>query len=173
MLTANNIVNFVRRASERAALLPTTAHIGRIKIYQRTLAGNVPICSRGENLVQGCFVMATPEVGICQTTNRRHSLRIPVKPLVYLTKETDTLGFILNLSEDGMAIQALEVLRQGRRMGFRFPLPKTKIEISGTADVIWGDSTGRAGLKFASLGEFDRFRLHRWIAETQPTLYST
>jgi len=108
-----------------------------------------------------------------QSTNRRRSSRIPVKPLVYLTKTTDTPGFLLNLSESGMAIQGMEILQQGWRIEFQFPLPKTKIEISGAADVMWCDSTGRAGLKFAILGEFDRFQLHRWIAETQPTLYST
>lgn len=32
---------------------------------------------------------------------------------------------------------------------------------------VWCDSTGRAGLKFASLREFDRFQLHRCITETQ------
>jgi hypothetical protein len=117
--------------------------------------------------------MATPETDIRNTTNRRRDLRIHVKPLVYLTKPTYTPGFILNLSEGGMAVQAMEVLQQGRRMEFRFPLPKTQVEISGLADVMWSDSTGRAGLKFNSLCKVDRFRLHRWIAETQPILYST
>jgi hypothetical protein len=87
--------------------------------------------------------MATPEIGIGQTTNRRRDLRIPVTPLVYLTKTTDTPGFLLNLSKDGMAIQAMEILQQGWRIEFQFSLPKTKVEISGSADVMWSDSTGR------------------------------
>jgi c-di-GMP-binding flagellar brake protein YcgR len=111
--------------------------------------------------------MATPEVGIVQTTNRRRDLRTPVKPLVYLTKTTDNPGFLLNLSEKGMAIQAMDILQQGWRIEFQFSLPKTKVEISGSADVVWCDPTGRAGLKFASLSEFDRSHLHRWITETQ------
>ena|ERR1035437_11076294 len=111
--------------------------------------------------------MATPEVGIGQTTNRRRGLRTPVKPLVYLTKTTDTPGFLLNLSEKGMAIQAMEILQQGWRIEFQFSLPKTKVEISGSADIMWCDCTGRAGLKFAKLCEYDRFHLHRWITETQ------
>jgi hypothetical protein len=109
----------------------------------------------------------------CQATNRRRNSRIPVKPLVYLTKTTDTTGFLLNLSESGMAIQGMEILQQGWRIEFQFPLPKTKIEITGAADVMWCDSTGRAGLKFSSLCEFDRFHLNRWITDTQPALYST
>ena len=111
--------------------------------------------------------MPTPEEVVCCTTNRRQGSRIDVEPLVYLTKTTDTLGFLLNLSKDGMAIQAMEILPQGRRMVFQFPLPKSKVEISGAADVVWCDPTGRAGLKFASLSEFDRSHLHRWITETQ------
>ena len=55
-------------------------------------------------------------------------MRIEVKPLVYLTKTMDAPGFILNLSEDGMAIQAMEVLQQGWRIEFQFPLPKAKFE---------------------------------------------
>jgi len=109
----------------------------------------------------------TPEEAICYTTIRRRGSRIEVKPLVYLTKTTDTPGFLLNLSESGMAIQAMEILQQGWRIEFEFPLPKTKVEISGAADVIWCDSTGRAGLKFATLCEFDRYHLRRWITETQ------
>ncbi len=105
--------------------------------------------------------------GSCSTTNRRRGSRIEVKPLVYLTKTADTPGFLLNLSEDGMAIQAMEIFQQGRRIEFQFPLPKTKVEISGAADVMWCDSVGRAGLKVASIGEFDRFHLNRWITETQ------
>ena len=111
--------------------------------------------------------MATPEEGICHTIYRRQGARIEVKPLVYLTKAADTPGFILNLSEDGMAIQAMEILQQGWRIEFQFPLPKTKVEISGAADVIWCDSTGRAGLRFAGLCEIDRFHLRRWITESQ------
>lgn len=111
--------------------------------------------------------MATPETGVRYTTNRRQSSRIDVEPLVYLTTKTYTPSFILNLSRDGMAIQAMEVWQHGRRVKFRFPLPKTGLEISGTADVMWSDSTGRAGLRFSSLGQFDRFRLRRWMTEAE------
>ena len=120
-----------------------------------------------KSLCKDRYQMATPEVGIGQTTNRRRGLRTPVKSLVYLTKTKDTPGFLLNLSKDGMAIQAMEILLQGWRIEFQFSLPKTKVEISGSADIVWCDSTGRAGLKLASLGEFDRFHLHRWVTETQ------
>ncbi len=111
--------------------------------------------------------MATAEEATGCITNRRWGSRIDVEPLVYLTKTTDTPGFLLNLSENGMAVQGMEILQQGWRIEFQFLLPKTKIEISGAADVIWCDCTGRAGLKFASLCEFDRFQLRRWITETQ------
>ena len=111
--------------------------------------------------------MTTAGRAVCSKTNRRWGSRIDVEPLVYLTKTTDTPGFLLNLSDNGMAVQGMEILQQGWRIEFRFPLPKTKIEISGAADVIWCDSSGRAGLKFAGLCEFDRVQLHRWITETQ------
>lgn len=111
--------------------------------------------------------MATPETGVPYTTNRRRGSRIEVEPLIYLTTTTYTPSFILNLSKDGMAVQAMEIWQQGRRVNFRFPLPKTELEISGTADVMWSDSAGRAGLKFSSLGQFDRFRLRRWMTEAE------
>jgi hypothetical protein len=111
--------------------------------------------------------MAIPEESGCHTTNRRRSSRVEVAPLVYLAETTDTQGFMLNLSAEGMAMQATEILQQGWRIEFQFPLPKAKVEISGSADVIWCDSTGRAGLKFANLCDYDRFLLHRWITESQ------
>jgi hypothetical protein len=111
--------------------------------------------------------MPTSGETVCYTTNRRRASRIDVEPLIYLTKGTNAPGFILNLSEDGIAIQAMEVLRQGERIQFQFLLPKAQAEISGIADIVWCDSTGRAGLKFSSLGAFDRSQLHRWVTGVQ------
>jgi hypothetical protein len=111
--------------------------------------------------------MAIPELSTCQKTNRRRGSRIEVKPLVFLAKTMDIPGFVLNLSEEGMAIQAMDILQQGWRIEFQFRLPKTKVEISGSADIVWCDSTRRAGLQFANLCDYDRFHLHRWVIASQ------
>jgi hypothetical protein len=113
------------------------------------------------------YAMTIPEEAICYATNRRRNSRIDIEPLVYLTKTADTPGFILNLSEGGMAIQAMEILQQGKRIEFRFLLPKATGEISGAADIIWCDCAGRAGLKFSGLDEFHCVQLRRWLTETQ------
>lgn len=89
-------------------------------------------------------------------------LRVDVNPLVFVNFSPES-AFILNLSECGMAIQAMEVLEPGRSMDFSFALPETNSEVQGMAKVVWSDRSGRAGLKFEHLSEFDRLNLTRWV----------
>lgn len=90
-------------------------------------------------------------------------VRVEVTPLVYVNFPADSV-FLLNLSERGMAVQAMEVLQPGRTCDFSFPLPEAdECEVAGNAKVVWADRSGRAGLEFTSISAFDRFKLQQWI----------
>ena len=69
--------------------------------------------------------------------------RIEVNEVVYVTGPREP-AFILNLSEDGMAIQAMEILQPGQLLPFAFPLPDTKGEVRGAARIVWSDRSGQA-----------------------------
>lgn len=103
------------------------------------------------------------------------SFRIELSRLVYLPLLGD-LAFLLNVSEGGMAIQAMQILQSGQSVQFVLPLPDSQAELTGVAEIVWADRSGRAGLKFANISPLDRFRLIEWMIQTQernPTQHST
>jgi hypothetical protein len=93
-------------------------------------------------------------------------LRVEVKPVVYVNW-TEEPAFLLNLSESGMAVQAMEILHPGRSLPFTFSLPDTSNEVRGVARIVWVDRSGRAGLQFLDIPEYDLFRLRQWIGQNQ------
>jgi hypothetical protein len=89
-----------------------------------------------------------------------------VKPVVYVRWPEET-AFLLNVSESGMAVQAMAVLRPGLSLPFVFSLPGTGDEVRGIARIVWTDRSGRAGMQFVDVPEYDRFRLRQWIVRQQ------
>ena len=95
----------------------------------------------------------------------RHG-RVEVKDVVYVSWRAES-AFILNLSEGGLAVQAMDVLRPGESLAFAFALPADGAELAGVVRVVWSDRSGRAGLQFVDLPEFDRFQLRKWLSRYQ------
>ena len=89
-------------------------------------------------------------------------LRVEVEPIVYVDWPKQP-AFLLNLSERGMAVQVMDVLDAGSSVPFAFPLPETSTEVRGVARIVWTDRSGRAGLEFVDIPEYDRFRLRQWV----------
>lgn len=100
--------------------------------------------------------------GVAQT----RGLRVAVNPLVYVNFPTDSV-FLINLSDRGMAVQAMDVLAPGQDYQFSFPLPDSDAEIHGLAKVAWSDQSGRAGLRFVRLSDNYRHRLTQWVIRHQ------
>lgn len=94
--------------------------------------------------------------------SKRRTSRLEIKDLLYLRMPGDSV-FLLNLSDGGMAVQAMDVLPPGQSIEFVLPLPKTGEEIRGIAKIVWSDSSGRAGLQFAAVPEPDLSRLQQWM----------
>jgi len=72
-------------------------------------------------------------------------------------------AFLLNLGLGGAAIQAMEILEPGCLFSLAFSLPDSDSEVQGFGKVVWSDRSGRAGLKFVGISEFDRARLDNWV----------
>src|SRR3984957_8855885 len=97
--------------------------------------------------------------------DRRATVRSGIKTLVYLELETGPLAAIgVDLSEQGLAVQAPEPIPARARMPFRCLLPGTGHTLRGLADIIWTDSQGRAGMFFSHLPPSSRRLLKRWLA---------
>ena len=96
--------------------------------------------------------------------DRRAAERSGIKTLVYLELETGTLPAIgVDLSEQGLAVQAPEPIPARARMPFRCLLPGTGHTLRGLADVIWTDAQGRAGMFFSHLPPSSRKLLKQWL----------
>jgi hypothetical protein len=90
--------------------------------------------------------------------------RVDVKGLVYVSMLGES-AFMLNLSERGMAVQAMEVLQPGCSLPVVFAIPETECEVQGLARIVWSDRSGRAGLEFTTVCELDQFRLRQWVSK--------
>lgn len=94
----------------------------------------------------------------------RRFLRIAVQRLAHV----DLSGlaepaFLLDLSEGGMAVQALEAIPAGQSFELSFLLPGTSVELRGSGRVVWADASGRAGLEFTDWDPEAQAKLHEWV----------
>jgi hypothetical protein len=94
--------------------------------------------------------------------NRRH-FRHPVTSLAYVRLDHANGGIIRNLSESGIAIQAVGRLHAAQVVHLRFELLKPKVRIDVSGEVMWADSSGQAGLRFVDLPERPQRQLRDWI----------
>ena len=101
---------------------------------------------------------------ISSGVDRTRGLRVEIDPLVYVNFPNES-AFVLNLSDRGMAIQTMDVLSPGQLYPFSFPLPETEGPIQGQARISWSDQSGRAGMEFIRLSDFDRQRLTQWVVQ--------
>jgi hypothetical protein len=93
----------------------------------------------------------------------RHYYRHTVTSLAYVRLDHGNGGIIRNLSESGMAIQAVGRLHTDQLVHIRFELLKPKIRVDVTGQVIWADMSGQAGLRFVELNSRTQRQLRDWI----------
>lgn len=95
----------------------------------------------------------------------RHRLHTPV----YASFNGPQTGMVVDLSElldlheDGFAVQTSEPLEINRAVTLCLDLPETKSFVHGSGQVIWSDSAGRAGVRFSGLPESSRQVLKDWL----------
>jgi GAF domain-containing protein len=101
--------------------------------------------------------------------NRRRRVRHRVQTPAYASFSADAknqmleLHEIIDISEDGVAIQCHTPLENGQRVNLCLDLSECSDHIYTTGQVIWFNSTGRAGLRFAELRPLSLLRLREWL----------
>src|SRR5580692_9526067 len=63
------------------------------------------------------------------------------------------LSELLDLNEEGFAVQTGERLEVNRAVTLCLDLPETRNFLHGNGQVMWSDDTGRGGIKFSGLSE--------------------
>ncbi len=95
---------------------------------------------------------------------RRHFLRCVLDTLAYARIDgVDDRPMLLDISEGGLAIQALEPLAPRRAFAVHFNLPGEKEEFEAVAATAWTDPSGRCGLRFLGMPPVQRARLKEWL----------
>jgi len=101
-------------------------------------------------------------LGIAES--RAHS-RMQMAGLAYIELSDDNGGLILNIGEDGFAVQAVQVVSPEHLTLMRFRLPKTKVSIEAAGKLVWQlRSRKEAGVQFVDLSDVARMQIRDWIA---------
>ena len=84
--------------------------------------------------------------------------------LVTVNLDNTDAGLMVDLSEKGMAVQALARIKPGANTSLQFELPDTGNRIEARGTVVWVDAaSGRAGILFESLCEAAAESLKKWL----------
>jgi hypothetical protein len=95
-------------------------------------------------------------------TKRRY-YRHKVHTLAYINLDHANGGIIREISEAGVAVQAVAPLSVDQQVHLRFELlnPRTRLETTGR--VVWADAMGQAGVEFLNLPQRGRRLLKEWL----------
>jgi hypothetical protein len=101
--------------------------------------------------------------------NRRRRVRHRIQTPAYASFSAESNGAtldlheIINLSEDGVAIQCNASLEINRRVNICLDLAECESEIFTTGKVVWSKGSGLTGLNFCDLSPVSLFRLREWL----------
>ena len=110
-----------------------------------------------------------PIAGAAFNVERRRCVRQKLHTPVYVSFNGPQTGMVVDLSElldlheDGFAVQTSEPLETNRAVTLCLDLPETKSYIHGSGQVIWSDEMGRGGIRFSALPESSRHILKEWL----------
>jgi TonB family protein len=95
---------------------------------------------------------------------RRLHIRQPVSSLAYLDVDEDNGGIVLNLSEVGMAFQAVGPLERQARVSLRIQVPHSQAQIDTAAHVVWlSESRRHVGVRFVDMPSEARVQVQEWL----------
>jgi putative methionine-R-sulfoxide reductase with GAF domain len=99
----------------------------------------------------------------------RRSVRLKVHTPAYVSLTGESSGQVLDLSEivdiseDGMAIQTSSPLQAQRSVNLCLDLTATRSCIHTSGQVIWSDRSGRAGIRFPQMSAESLRQLKEWL----------
>ena len=97
--------------------------------------------------------------------DRRHALRQRVNTPAFASFDGVTGGMVLDLSEEGMAMQAMAPLDAHSIVPLHLSLGEPAAYLETTGYVAWADALGRAGVRFSELPDEARARLRDWLTQ--------
>jgi len=97
--------------------------------------------------------------------DRRRAPRLRLPSLAYVDVDSDNGGILLNLSETGLALQAVAPFAGLTRVTLRIQPPKPRKRLDLNAKITWlSESKKEAGLQFLELSDETRVEIANWIS---------
>lgn len=94
---------------------------------------------------------------------RRRHPRYPLRSLSYVKLDQANGGVIRDLTESGIAIQAVARLQPGSPLRLAFDLLSPRVRVEATGRVAWADPGGQAGIQFSDLTLRMQRALRDWL----------
>lgn len=94
---------------------------------------------------------------------RRSQPRFALRSLAYVRLENNNGGIIRDLTESGIALQAVSPLKPGDDVALHFDLFSPRVRIESRARVAWADESGQAGVSFTDLSPRVRRAVRDWM----------
>ena len=96
---------------------------------------------------------------------RRRAVRLPVHTRATLdySNTENVQATLVDLSEEGTAIQSEKRLPPSCKVYFKFNLPDQSSAVRLSAEVVWQDSAGRVGMRFRDVPQGSRRLLRDWL----------
>lgn len=101
---------------------------------------------------------------------RRRNRRVAVHAKVSLdyANVENVAATLIDLSEEGSAVQSEKKLPPDCRVYFQFALPSHTSLIQLSGEMVWQDSAGRVGMRFVNVPTSSRRVLRNWLATNTP-----
>jgi CheY-like chemotaxis protein len=110
--------------------------------------------------------------GLMRRERRRNErIALHAETCISYANIEDAAATLLDLSEEGISIQSQRRLPPKCKVYFQFSLPGRVNDIRLSGEVMWQDSTGRVGVRFADVPQSSRRALGEWLrlnASRQP-----
>ena len=115
------------------------------------------------NAESGPVASADTSTPVVDQSAQRCRPRQKIHTLVYINLNQGNGGIVRDLSENGVAVQAVARLRQHQQVYLRFELlsPRTRVEAMG--QVTWANASGQAGVQFTQISQRTRYLLKEWL----------
>ncbi|MFZ0761677.1 MAG: PilZ domain-containing protein [Candidatus Sulfotelmatobacter sp.] len=97
------------------------------------------------------------------TRQARAHYRHELRTLTYVTLDEANGGIIRDLTHDGVAVQAVAVLRPQQRVRLRFELRFPRLRVDACGQVCWASSSGQCVIRFADMPRRMQLRIDEWI----------
>jgi hypothetical protein len=94
---------------------------------------------------------------------RRRHQRQALRSLAYVKLDQGNGGIIRDLTESGMAIQAVGRLQPGQELDLKFDLISPKVRVDARGRVAWADSGGQAGIQFLGVTPRVQRAMRDWL----------